>query len=123
MKALTIAKTLKLITWMQGNAQFLKDVYASQVAEAAEAELGFPVSPKSILHLAKNLEMPTRRDLEKAARAKTSEPQLFDGAASMRLDRLERAVVLLAEQLARQDIINTMAISVATFHHASKETP
>ena len=105
-KNLTTKQTIELAGWLGKNAELLKLEYSPKVAEVAEQQLSFPVSVKSVLHLAKDLELLTRRDLERAVtRTRSSEPQLFDAAAIERLDRLERLTVRIAHHLNLQHLI------------------
>lgn len=104
---LTIKNLLLLTNWLRENVELLKTEYAPAVAKAAEAALGFPISDRSIHSIAEAEGFVLRRHLEiERAAAKTKpEPQLFDGAALERLDRLERFTVRLAHNLNLQHLI------------------
>ena len=104
---LTIKNLLLLTNWLRENVELLKAEYAPAVAKAAEAALGFPISDRSIHSIAEAEGFTLRRHLEiERAAAKTKpEPQLFDGAALERLDRLERLTVRLANHLNLQHLI------------------
>jgi hypothetical protein len=98
---------LLLANWLRDNVEMLKTEYAPAVAKAAEAALGFPISDRSIHSIAEAEGFILRRhiEIERAAAKTKPEPQLFDGAALERLDRLERLTVRIAHHLNLQHLI------------------
>lgn len=102
---LTIKQLLLLTQWLRENVELLKAEYAPAVAKAAEAALGFRISDRSIHSIAEAEGFVLRRHIE-IERAKTKpEPQLFDGAALERLERLERLTIRLVHRLNLQQLI------------------
>lgn len=102
---LTIKQLLLLTQWLRENVELLKAEYAPAVAKAAEAALGFRISDRSIHSIAEAEGFVLRRHIE-IERGKTKpEPQLFDGAALERLERLERLTIRLVHRLNLQNLI------------------